>query len=249
MAVLVALAAGCSPKPIPVVSPLVSPLMAPLVAPISGPPATLFHEPFNAIDPQRWREIEVKGRTEFSIADMDGRRVLKAHSQANASILLCQVKFDPDNYPWVNWRWRVDQLLPEEDLTTKPGSDAPARVYVYFDTRGLPWQKHNLDYVWSSLLPVGTTLPSAYSQTSLILVVDSGPRHVGEWRAVSRDLRKDYEAAFHDDDTPDVLAIGLLTDADSTGASATAYYDDVMITREPAFPHAAADGGNPPPVP
>lgn len=251
--VLVAVSTGCSPRPIPIVSPLMSPIIRPIPlvgSMVGSKPATLLHEPFNAIDPTRWREIEVKGRTEFSIEELDGRRVLKAHSHAHASILLCQVGFDPGDYPWVNWRWRVDHLLEQENLATKPGSDAPARVYVYFDTPGLPWQKRNLDYVWSSLMPVGTILPSAYSKTSMILVVDSGPQHLGQWRAVSRNIFNDYRAVFPGErEVPDVLAIGLLTDADSTSTMATAYYDDVLVTREAAFPSPDEHGAIAAPVP
>lgn len=232
---LLLVAGGCSAHPIPVVSPLVRPLVSPIVG--RPRPTTLLHEPFNQIDPKRWREIEVKGRTEFSIENLDGHRVLKAHSQARASILLCAVRFDPDDYPWVNWRWRVDQLLEQENLLTKAGSDAPARIYVYFDTPGLPWQKRNLDYVWSSTTPAGTIMPSAYANSSIIMVVDSGAQHLGAWRSVSRNIEEDYRAAFPGTrEVPDVLAVGILTDGDSTSAIAAAYYDDVMITREPAYP-------------
>lgn len=196
------------------------------------PPLTLFHEPFQTLDARRWREIEVKDNTTFTIEDLDGGRALKAHSNHSASILVAPFRFKPDRYPWLSWRWRVDQLLEHEDLRTKAGSDAAARVYVYFDTPGFPWQKRNLDYVWSSGLPVGTILPSAFADSSLVIVVDSGPEHLGTWRAVTRNIPEDYRRCFGQD-PPDVLAIGLMTDGDSTHAEATAYYDEILITRDP----------------
>ncbi len=206
----------------------------PVVSPLLGqpPPLTLFHEPFQTLDPKRWREIEVKGNTAFSVEELDGVHVLKAHSKDAASILLAPFRFKPDRYPWLSWRWRVDQLLEHEDLRTKAGSDAAARVYVYFDTPGLPWQKRNLDYVWSSVLPVGTRLPSAFADSSMVIVVDSGPEHLGTWRAVTRNIPEDYRRCFGQD-PPEVLAIGLVTDSDSTHTDATAYYDEILITREP----------------
>ena len=225
-----ALASGCS-------VPVVSPLVAPLFSPMASKPAILFHEPFNQLDPSRWREIEVKGRTQFSIEDVDGNRVLKAYSQAHASILVFSVRFNPDDYPWFSWRWRVDQVVEHEDLATRPGSDAPARVYVYFNTPGLPWQKRNLDYVWSSNTPIGAIMPSAYSKTSILMVIDGGAQHLGQWRAMSRNLREDYKAAFPGaKGTPDVLAIGILSDADSTLGVSSAYYDDFTVSREPVAP-------------
>ena len=206
----------------------------PVVSPLLGqpPPLTLFHEPFHTLDPTRWREIEIKGNTVFGIEDVDGVRVLKAHSNQSASILLAPFRFKPDRYPWLSWRWRVDQLLEHEDLKTKAGSDAAARVYVYFNTPGLPWKKRNLDYVWSSVLPVGTILPSAFADSSMVIVVDSGPEHLGTWRAVTRNIPEDYRRCFGED-PPEVVAIGLVTDGDSTHTEATAYYDEILITREP----------------
>jgi len=201
-------------------------------------PFTLFHEPLQTLDPKRWREIEVKGKTTFTIEELAGARVLKAHSNDAASILLAPFRFNSNHYPWLSWRWRVDQLLEHEDLRTKAGSDAAARVYVYFNTPGLPWQKRNLDYVWSSVLPVGTILPSAFADSSMVIAVDSGPEHLGTWRAVTRNIPEDYRRCFGQD-PPDVLAIGLVTDSDSTHTEAVAYYDEILITREPP---ASSDG-------
>ncbi|MDP3703841.1 MAG: DUF3047 domain-containing protein, partial [Candidatus Omnitrophota bacterium] len=125
---------------------------------------------------------------------------------------------------------RVDQLPTGEALERKDGSDAAARVYVYFETTGLPWQKRNIDYVWSATLPVGTILDSAFSSASKIIVVESGTGSVGQWRRVQRNLRADYARCFGED-PPDVVAIGVMTDADNTRGEALAYYDDLRISK------------------
>lgn len=239
---------GCSKPGVMAVPALPIPEL-PIVLPLLNPPPplTLFHEPFETLDPKRWREIEIKGATTFSIEDVDGVRVLKAHSNNAASILLAPFRFKPDRYPWLSWRWRVDALLEHEDLRTKAGSDAVARVYVYFDTPGLPWQKRNLDYLWSSSLPAGTILPSAFADSSMVVVVEGGPEHLGTWRAVTRNIPDDYRRCFGAD-PPDVLAIGLVTDSDSTHTEATAYYDEILLTTHPpeSFPEAQPQPPAPP---
>ena len=219
---------GCAPTtlsgPIPL-GELVKPLLP------SPKPSTLFVEPFDALDTTRWREVEVRGRTQYAIDELDGSRVLKASSHPGASILLCPFRFDPDTYEWLSWRWRVDRLLEREDLTRKEGSDAVARVYVYFETPGLPWQKRSLDYVWSAHLPIGTIVNSAFSNQSKIIVVDSGPEQLGTWQTVHRNIEEDYKRCFGQN-PPYVVAIGLMTDADNTHSEAVAYFDDLMITRQ-----------------
>ncbi len=193
--------------------------------------SSLFVEPFDQLDPQVWRQVEVKGETLYTIVDIDGQHSLKADSRDQASIMLRPTKFDPKIYPILSWRWRVDKLVDKEDLRTKDGSDAAARVYVYFDTGSLPWKKRSIDYVWSKSLPVGTVLSSAFSKFSKIIVVESGAEHLGQWRTESRNIVEDYRRCY-DQKVPRVVAIGLMTDADNTHSEAVAYYDDVTVSRD-----------------
>jgi len=202
--------------------------LVPLLLPSPKPPI-LWLEPFDELNPSQWHNVEVRGHTEYHVVELDGSRCLKAYSRAGASILLKTVRFNPDTYEWLSWRWRVDQLVQGEDLTRKEGSDAAARVYVYFDTKGLPWQKRSLDYVWSASLPVGTILESAYSHSSKMIVVESGASQLRQWRTVERNLEDDYKRCFGES-PPDVIAIGVMNDTDNTGHEALAYFDDVRVS-------------------
>ena len=191
----------------------------------------VWHEPFNHLARARWREVEVQGRSEYVPVELDGRRCLRAQSEGGASMLLSRLEVDPRQHEWLAWEWRVDELLAEEALEHRRGSDASARVYVYFDTGGLPWQRRNIDYVWSAHLPVGMILDSAYSSASKIIVAESGREHLGQWRTVTRNLREDYQRCFGAD-PPLVLAIGLMTDSDNTQGETLAYFDELRISRE-----------------
>lgn len=196
----------------------------------------LFLEPFDELN--RWKTVDLTGTTSYTIERQDGESWLKADSRGGASILLADVRFDPDKFEWLSWRWRVDRLVEGEELATKEGSDASARVYVYFNTPGLPWQKRPLEYVWSAVLPVGTVVTSPYPGHPKMLVVESGAAHLGTWRAVSRNLEDDYERCYGGR-PPKVVAIGIMTDTDNTKSEAVAYYDDVHVTR--ASPVTPAD--------
>ena len=208
-------------------------LTVPIMPPLIGPPKArvLWSESFDRLDPDRWREVVVQGHTQYQALVLEERPCLEAKSRSAASILLSAVRFDPDEYEWLSWDWRVDRLVDDEALDRKDGSDAAARVYVYFETAGLPWQKRSLDYVWSATLPVDTLLASAYSPESKMIVVHSGADALGQWRSVQRNLQDDYARAFGDSDPPDVIAIGLMTDTDNTGSEALAYFDDLRISR------------------
>jgi len=194
-------------------------------------PVTIFEEPFAQFDAARWREIEVKGRTEYAVEMLEGVSCLRAYSHSGASIVLARSRFHPRAYPWLSWKWRVDRFVDGENLGRKDGSDASARVYVYFDTPGLPWQKRSLDYVWSTALPAGTILESAYSKASKIIVVESGAASQGQWRWAVRNIEDDYRRCFGHN-PPDAVSIGLMVDTDNTRSEALAYFDDIRVSRE-----------------
>lgn len=203
----------------------------------SAPTAVLWSEDFDTLDVKRWREVELRRQTRYEIVEHDGQRCLRAQSRDGASILLAAVKFNPERYPWISWRWRIEQPVAQEALDRKDGSDTAARVYVYFDSRGLPWQKRNIDYVWSVRQPVDTILTSAFASTSKIVVADSGMATVGKWRVIERNLSDDYRRIFGEP-APRVVAIGLMTDTDTMGGEAMAYYDALRIGHEPLLTHA-----------
>ena len=193
-------------------------------------PPIAWTEPFDALKLDEWRDVEVKGHTAYEAVELSGRRCLRATSHAAASILLHALRVDIDDHRWFSWDWRVDQLVEGEALHEKRGSDAAARVYVYFESNGLPWRKRNIDYVWSATLPVGTMLESAFTSTSKIIVVESGAASLGTWRHVTRNVAADYVRCFSGK-PPRAIAVGLMTDADNTGTSALAYFDDLQFTR------------------
>ena len=217
-------------------------LIVPLLVERPGT-GVLWSEPFDQLDANRWQEVEVDGQTDYAVVDLEGRRCLRADSRGGASILLSKLRFRPDRHEWLSWHWRVDRLIEGEALERKDGSDASARVYVYFDTGILLWQRKSIDYVWSATLPIGTILSSAYSSNSKIIVAESGSGHVGQWQAVVRNLEDDYRRCFGAK-PPDAIAIGVMTDTDNTGATALAYFDDLRISRSkpPVAPTSSEEG-------
>lgn len=215
--------AGCGTSPRVTVSSLSPRIPAPT-------PSVFWTEPFDTLDARRWREVRVNGQTRYGAVTVDGRPCLRAQSDGGASILVTAIRFDPAAYPWLSWDWRVDQFVAHEALDRQEGSDASARLYVYFQTKGLPWQKRNVDYVWSTALPVDTLFASPFSSASKILVAESGAGAVGQWRSVRRNLDADYRKAFGTRPPP-VVAIGVMTDTDSAGGTAVAYLDELRVSR------------------
>ena len=61
-----------------------------------------------------------------------------------------------------------------------------------------------------------------------MIVVESGPSRIGQWREETRNLYEDFRRAFGEE-PPLVNGVAIMTDSDNTGESAVAYYGDISF--------------------
>ncbi len=59
--------------------------------------------------------------------------MVKAESNESASGLTKKIRFNPKEYPYLSWRWKVNKAIAGTDVTLKSGDDYAARIYVMFD--------------------------------------------------------------------------------------------------------------------
>jgi len=203
--------------------------------------------------PDKWKPLAFKGidrHTEYRLVRDANTVVLQAQSDAAASGLIREINIDVAEYSFVEWRWKVANVLREGDITTKKGDDSPARLYIAFaydpDKVG-PFEKLKfmilrliygsyppsgaINYIWASSAPVGSVLPNRHAHRVRMFVLESGPGKVEEWVLERRNVYDDYQQAFGED-PPLISGVGIMTDTDNTGASATAYYGDIVFKRE-----------------
>ena len=59
--------------------------------------------------------------------------VLKAESNSSASGLFKKTSVDLQEYPYLNWSWRIENRLATNSKELKSDDDYGARVYVVID--------------------------------------------------------------------------------------------------------------------
>jgi len=132
--------------------------------PAANAPLPIVIDDFERGQSPQWEERRFQGKTEYTvIADGDGR-VLRAASHNAASGLVYALKFDPQVYPVLTWRWKVEKLVNGSDPTRKAGDDYPARVYVVFPHWFAPRTK-SLNYIWATDFPKGEHIRNPFSAT------------------------------------------------------------------------------------
>jgi hypothetical protein len=176
-----------------------------------------------------WTVKAFKGETSYRVVAEAGGHVLQAQSRGTASGLVRKIALDPRDTPVLSWRWKVAGTIPAGDERTRAGDDYAARVYVIFPHWFFP-KTRTLNYIWANHLPQGTFLPNAYTANAMMIAVESGSAHAGQWLTERRDMVADYRQAFGEE-PPRIGAIAIMTDTDNTGAMATAWYDDLLLTR------------------
>ncbi len=193
---------------------------------------------------------KVERANEFELLTDDGEQVVKVTSSSSASSWVAPVDIDPSQTPVLRWRWKVSRSLPGSDLQRKAGDDYAARLYVFFD---LPLERLSLGdrlriqaarllsgaevpaaalcYVWGSGQAVGSTAWNPYTDRVRMIVIDSGDRHAGQWRSVSRDVARDWADAFGGA-VPRIGGVAIGADTDNTADNVTAWFGDLHFTRQ-----------------
>lgn len=202
--------------------------------------------------PTAWQALtfpNIDRHTRYHAVRENGLTVIQADSSNSASGLIHNIDFNPNDDPWLHWRWRIQHVLEKGDVTTKQGDDCAARIYVAFKFvpegktlwerirhktaciaagRQLPGSA--LTYIWASKAAQGTFIDSPYTAQSKIVVVESGPALASQWVNEKRNIKADYRTAYGQPPPP-VMGIAIMTDTDNTGESTTAFYGDIRISK------------------
>lgn len=186
---------------------------------------------FSAGDLEGWQKKIFQGETRYRFDEKNGRRALFAESRSTASGLYREIQVDLNRTPWLNWSWRVDQVLSGVNERSKAGDDYPARVYVVVSGGAAFWKTRSLVYVWSSAQPVGATWHNAFTSNARVMALRSGMKDATQWVSEKRNIRVDFRQLFGDD-IDQIDAVALMTDTDNSGQSVNAWYGDIYFTAQ-----------------
>jgi len=202
--------------------------------------------------PDGWKPLtfkKIEKHTIYTLVRDNDTVVVKAVAEVSASGLTREIKIDSKEYPIIQWRWKVSNILKKGDVHKKEGDDYPARIYITFEyTPGkvsffektkyeairLLYGEYPplaaIDYIWESKAPVGTMVPNPYTDRVMMFVVESGSAKLDQWVSEERNVYEDYKKAFKEE-PPMISGVAIMTDTDNTGESTTAYYGDILFKK------------------
>lgn len=198
-------------------------------------------------EPMEFPKIDRHSR--YQLTDDNGEQVVMATTDNSASGLIARVSVEPGDSLILRWRWKVSNVYEQGNARRKEGDDYPARIYVAFEFEpdeagfferakrktvevvfGEELPGNALNYIWANRLPVGEIIANPFTDTTMMVAVNSGTANTGEWVTVERDIVADYRKAFGRE-PPKLVGVAIMSDSDNTGASATAWYGDVSLVK------------------
>jgi hypothetical protein len=206
--------------------------------------------------PDNWKPLTFKKlprHTQYALVREGETVVVKAVSDASASGLIREIRINPQDYPIVQWRWKVTNILQKANVTKKEGDDYPARLYIAFEydasrvglfekakyeTARLLYGQYPplgaINYIWTSKEPTGTVVSNPYTERTKMIVIETGTSKVDTWVTEERNVLEDYRRAFGNEtpsEVPLISGVAIMTDTDNTKESATAYYGDIVFKK------------------
>jgi hypothetical protein len=198
--------------------------------------------------PNGWKPLtfkRIKQHTIYSVEKDEDRHVIKAQANHSASGLVNNVSIDLREYPFIEWRWKVSNLIDKGNPREKAGDDYPARIYITFAqdqnklsftdkiARKLSGQDiphSGLNYIWDNKTPINTIIPNAYTDRLRMITIESGSDKLNQWQTETRNVLEDYRKAFGAE-PPLISGVAIMTDTDNTEAAATAWYGDIRFKK------------------
>lgn len=207
-----------------------------LAAPrVAGTTPSPIGEDFEHGVPQTWvteglGQQADKGKVEDN-EEAGGNHFLRISTDGTFYSFGIDTPFEPENYPILTWRWRIDRMPTGADISKRGGNDAGARLFVVFrDAKADKSTTRKLEYVWDSDHPVGTIIPDPYSpDTVKAIVLESGTAKLGQWVHEEVNLAKDFQRAFGEK-APRVKTIAFAANSNETHSIAISDFDDLQIS-------------------
>ena len=179
--------------------------------------------------PAGWEPRNDAARSTYRVMVEDGLRFVRATAEGTGSQMGREFPWDADAHPVLTGRWRPRVFPPGSDERERSLNDSALAVYAVFG--GTQLTARAVKYVWSRIVPAGTTLPTGAAR---VIVLRSGPpsgREDGSPRPSTCD--EDYERLFGESPGR-ARGIAVLTDADQTKSRAVGDYGPFRVC--PAAP-------------
>jgi hypothetical protein len=183
--------------------------------------------------PPGWTLKEFTGRAVIELVRSDGRLAARLRSERGSFAMHRDVVVELREFPYLSWAWKVTRMPAGGDVRDVARDDQAAQLYVVFPRWPSPRTTSDvIGYVWDSRAPAGTQIKHPRAGNVRVVVVESGPGRLNEWRTYERNVAADYTALFGRQ-PPRVGKLAVMVDSNDTRGEAEALFGDLVFARTP----------------
>jgi len=177
---------------------------------------------------------EIQTRIMPELIEIEGEKVLYVNANNNGAILFRPVSVDPAEYPFLQWKWKVSNILPESKEKEIGGDDYPAAVCIVYGKTflSIPYTYKILIYAFGNNVSVGERFKNPCEARARIIIVQSGEEDTNKWISNKVNHYRDYLQEFGKQ-PPGIIYVGLQTNADRTHGKVEAWYKGIELYRSP----------------
>ncbi len=185
---------------------------------------------FSSTNLEGWYDKIFTGITSYQIIKLENQNVLMAYSQGSASGLVKNMHVDIKIYPYLNWRWRIENRLDIKNEKIKSSDDYAARVYVIIDGGIFPWRTKAINYVWANGVQEGEIWPNAFvGKNAMMMALRSKQDETSTWYIEKRNVYEDFKNLFGKE-IQFIDTVALMTDTDNSDGVVKTYYGDIYFS-------------------
>jgi len=176
--------------------------------------------------PKGWQARDDAARATYRVVGEGDLRFIRGTAEGTGSQMGREFAWDATKEPILSWRWRPRVFPTGSDERDSARNDSPLVVYTVFGASSA--MTRSLKYVWSRVVPTGTTLGTGRVRA---IVLRTGPPPDEGWVTETVNVRRDYERLFGEA-PPRARGIAVLTDADQTKSRAVGDYGEFRVCSE-----------------
>lgn len=178
--------------------------------------------------PAGWQPRNDAARATYRVVAEGGLVFVRATADGTGSQMGREFDWELSTHPVLSWRWRPRTFPSGSDERDSAKSDSALSVYAVFGQSSMA--SRAVKYIWSRVVPVGTTLGSSRARA---IVLRTGAPSNDEWVTEAVNVRRDYERVYGEAPGK-ARGVAVLTDADQTRSRAVGDYGPFRVCPEGA---------------
>lgn len=178
--------------------------------------------------PVDWEIVKKAGSPILKIKEENNDCSLHLISEKSSFGLKKNIYVDVKKYPYINFRWKVEELPENGDFRKRETDDQAAQVYVVFGK--FNFLAKIIGYTWENKAPKFTAGASPVWSKSRIIVLESGAEKLGKWVMETRNIHEDYKKLFGKAPSKANL-ITLYINSQHTKSRAESYFGEIYFSK------------------